>query len=122
MRGTAHQYTQLKSSVLRALKLKTRKERVFADEIGNADKRLGDAIVRFCETPRTRGEIVVFIGGNVDYVSLHYIMPLLEKGRLFYTMLHILRMPHQGFVTEDGIQHIKTTRLLLDSSKPQKVP
>ncbi|MCD8040537.1 MAG: putative DNA binding domain-containing protein [Clostridia bacterium] len=46
----------------------------------------GKAILEFCEIPRTRDEIVNFVGKSRNYVMSQIVAPLVEKGELKMTI------------------------------------
>ena len=45
-----------------------------------------EKIVSFCKTPRTREEIVSYIGLSKNYVISQIVQPLVEQGKLLLTM------------------------------------
>jgi len=75
---------------------------------------VNDAVVKFCETPKSRKEIAAFLGENLTHVIARYINPLIESERMFYTIPHIPQTPHQRFVNESGKRYIKTEEVILE--------
>ena len=57
---------------------------VTADEIGKAN--LPEAILQFCRRPRSRKELVAFTGKSQYYTMSAIVQPLLEAGKLKYTL------------------------------------
>lgn len=45
-----------------------------------------DALAEFCSTPRTREELVSFVGKSKNYVMSHIVNPLVENGTLKLTL------------------------------------
>ena len=56
------------------------------------------SVVEFCSNPRSRDEIVAFIGKSRNYVTSKFINPLVESGELKMTMPDKPRSPYQKFV------------------------
>lgn len=46
----------------------------------------GGSLLEFCTTPRTRDEIVAFVGKSKNYVMSHIVIPLVENGELKMTI------------------------------------
>lgn len=61
-------------------------------------KSVTDLLVDFCSIPRSRSEIVDFVGKSKNYVMSQIVRPLVEKGRLKMTMPDKPQSPHQRFV------------------------
>ena len=57
-----------------------------------------DSLVEFCSTPRTRAEIVAFVGKSKNYVISKLVNPLVESGKLKMTMPERPKSPDQRFV------------------------
>ncbi len=57
-----------------------------------------DSLVEFCCTPRTRAEIVAFVGKSKNYVISKLVNPLVESGKLKMTMPERPKSPDQRFV------------------------
>ena len=57
-----------------------------------------DSLVEFCSTPRTRAEIVAFVGKSKNYVMSKLVNPLVESGKLKMTMPERPKSPDQRFV------------------------
>ena len=57
-----------------------------------------DSLVEFCSTPRTRAEIVAFVGKSKNYVMSKMVNPLVESGKLKMTMPERPKSPDQRFV------------------------
>ena len=72
---------------------------VTADEIGKAN--LPEAILQFCRRPRSRKELVAFTGKSQYYTMSAIVQPLLEAGKLKYTLPDKPKSPKQRFVTTD---------------------
>lgn len=60
-----------------------------------------DSIVDFCVVPRTRGEIVSFVGKSKNYVMTQIVNPLIERVYLRLTMLEKPKSPYQKYVKVD---------------------
>lgn len=58
-----------------------------------------DAICAFCEVPRSRKEVGDYFGVGPSYVSVHYLMPLVQDGALMMTIPEKPRSKNQRFVT-----------------------
>ncbi|MBR1661725.1 MAG: putative DNA binding domain-containing protein [Acidaminococcaceae bacterium] len=72
---------------------------VTADEIGKAN--LPEAILQFCRQPRSRKELVAFTGKSQYYTMSAIVQPLLDAGKLKYTLPDKPKSPKQRFVTTD---------------------
>lgn len=57
------------------------------------------SILEYCETPRTRSEIVNFVGKSNNYVMSTLVKPLVEKGKLKMTIPSKPKSVYQKFVT-----------------------
>lgn len=57
-----------------------------------------DSIIDFCSTPRTRAEIVTFVGKSKNYVMSQIVNPLIEKGILKLTIPDKPKSPYQKYV------------------------
>ena len=57
-----------------------------------------DSLVEFCSTPRTRAEIVAFVGKSKNYVMSQIVSPLVENGKLKMTIPDKPKSPNQKFV------------------------
>lgn len=57
-----------------------------------------DSLIDFCSIPRTRGEIVDFVGKSKNHVMSHIVAPLVESGRLKMTIPEKPQSPNQRFV------------------------
>lgn len=57
------------------------------------------SILDYCETPRTRSEIVNFVGKSNNYVMSTLVKPLVEKGKLKMTIPSKPKSVYQKFVT-----------------------
>ena len=68
-------------------------------EIDKTD--LPAAILLFCKTPRTRKELVEFTGKSQYYTMSAIIQPLLESGKLQYTLPEKPKSPKQKFISVD---------------------
>lgn len=56
------------------------------------------SITEFCATPRTREEIVAFVGKSRNYVMSQIINPLIDSGKLRRTIPDKPKSPNQKFV------------------------
>ena len=59
---------------------------------------VSDSLLEFCSTPRTRGEIVSFVGKSKNYVMSQIVNPLVDSGKLKMTMPEKPKSPNQKFV------------------------
>ena len=59
---------------------------------------IGDSLVEFCSTPRTRAEIVAFVGKSKNYVMSQIVAPLVAEGKLKMTMPDKPKSSNQKFV------------------------
>ena len=59
---------------------------------------VGDAVIEFCSTPRTRAEIVAYVGKSQNYVMSQIVAPLVNQGRLKLTMPEKPKSAKQRFV------------------------
>ncbi len=59
---------------------------VMKNGIFSSSNSLEDALLDYCVIPRTRGEIVAFVGKSSNYVAAKIIAPLVEAGRLALTL------------------------------------
>lgn len=57
-----------------------------------------ESVVEFCSTPRTRAEIVDFIGKSKNYVMSKIVNPLVKGGKLRMTIPDKPKSPNQRFV------------------------
>lgn len=57
-----------------------------------------ESVVGFCSTPRTRAEIVDFIGKSKNYVMSKIVKPLVQGGKLRMTIPDKPKSPNQRFV------------------------
>jgi ATP-dependent DNA helicase RecG len=57
-----------------------------------------DSLVEFCSTPRTRAEIVKFVGKSKNYVMSHIVAPLIANSKLKMTMPNKPKSSNQKFV------------------------
>ena len=71
----------------------TLKNGLFANE-----DHLNDSLIDFCSVPRTRSEIVAFIGMSQNHVMSQIVTPLLDSGKLKMTMPEKPKSPYQKFV------------------------
>ena len=64
-----------------------------------SDEEPADAsVVEFCSTPRTRAEIVAFVGKSKNYVMAKIVNPLVKGGKLRMTIPDKPKSPNQRFV------------------------
>lgn len=59
-----------------------------------------DAVIEFCSSPRTRDEIVSFVGKSKNFVMSQIVNPLVESGKLKLTMPEKPKSPYQKYVRE----------------------
>ncbi len=59
---------------------------------------VSDSLVDFCSTPRTRDEIVAFIGKSKNYVMSDIVNPLVKSGKLKMTLPNKPKSSNQKFV------------------------
>ena len=59
---------------------------------------VSDSLIEFCTTPRTRAEIVAFVGKSKNYVMSHIVKPLVENGKLKMTVPNRPKSSNQKFV------------------------
>lgn len=59
---------------------------------------VSDSLVEFCSTPRSRAEIVAFVGKSKNHVMSHIVSPLVEGGKLKMTIPDKPKSPNQKFV------------------------
>ena len=59
---------------------------------------VNDSLVDFCETPRSRSEIVAFVGKSQNHVMSQIVSPLVEEGKLRLTMPEKPKSPNQKYV------------------------
>ena len=59
---------------------------------------VSDSLLEFCSAPRTRAEIVAFVGKSKNYVMSQIVSPLIESGKLKMTIPDKPKSPNQRFV------------------------
>ena len=57
-----------------------------------------ESVVEFCSIPRTRAEIVDFIGKSKNYVMSKIVKPLVQGGKRRMTIPDKPKSPNQRFV------------------------
>lgn len=57
-----------------------------------------EALVEFCSTPRTRSEIVSFVGKSKNHVMSQIVAPLVQSGKLKMTIPDKPKSSNQRFV------------------------
>lgn len=57
-----------------------------------------DSLAEFCTIPRSRSEIVAFVGKSKNHVMSQIVNPLVESGRLKLTMPDKPKSPNQKYV------------------------
>ncbi len=62
------------------------------------DEPADEAVVEFCTVPRTRAEIVAFVGKSKNYVMSKIVNPLVQGGKLRMTIPDKPKSPNQRFV------------------------
>lgn len=71
---------------------------VMKNGLFNATMPVEDSIAEFCTVPRTRGEIVAFVGKSKNHVMSQMVNPLVEAGVLRLTMPEKPKSPSQKYV------------------------
>ena len=61
---------------------------------------ISESLIEFCSTPRTRTEIVAFVGKSKNYVMSQIVTPLVESGELKMTIPEKPKSPNQQYVKE----------------------
>ncbi len=61
-------------------------------------KSLADSVVEFCSVPRTRAELISFVGKSRNYVMGDLVAPLVASGRLRLTLPDKPRSSNQKYV------------------------
>lgn len=56
------------------------------------------SVIEFCTTPRSRAELVAFVGKSKNYVMSQIINPLVENGKLKMTLPDKPKSPNQKYV------------------------
>lgn len=64
-------------------------------------KKAEDSLLAYCRTPRSREELVAFVGMSRFYVMGHFVRPLVESGQLKMTHPETPKSKGQRFVTAD---------------------
>lgn len=59
---------------------------------------ISDSLTEFCSVPRSRAEIVAFVGKSKNYVMSQIVNPLVESGKLKMTIPEKPKSPNQKFV------------------------
>lgn len=59
---------------------------------------ISESLVEYCTTPRTRAEIVTFVGKSKNYVMSQIVNPLVESKKLKMTIPEKPKSPSQKFV------------------------
>lgn len=57
-------------------------------------------LLEFCEIPRTRAEVVAFVGKSKNYVMSQIVTPLAQSGQLKMSLPDKLKSPSQKFGTK----------------------
>jgi hypothetical protein len=76
-----------------------------------------DALIKFCDTPKTRGELAEFLGTDKELAMEQYVRPLIEKGKIFYTIPDSPHTPQQRFVNGNGKEYVITRESLIQFCK-----
>lgn len=64
----------------------------------NNDKTSEEAILEFCSVPRSRAELIEFVGKSRTYVMMNVVNPLVASGKLRLTIPQKPKSPMQRFV------------------------
>lgn len=65
------------------------------------EKAENSPIIDFCSIPRSRDEIVAFVGKSKNYVMSQIVAPLVEEGKLKMTLPEKPKSSKQKFVKAD---------------------
>ena len=71
---------------------------IIKNKYNNDGKKIKNEILDFCETPRTREEIIKFTGKSRTYTMTKIIQPLIDKGLIKYTLPEKPKSSKQKFV------------------------
>ena len=71
---------------------------IYKTETGLEKEDLEDALLRFCDEPRTRAELVDFTGLSRYYTMSNLVQPLVAQGKLRMTIPDKPKSPKQRFV------------------------
>ena len=71
---------------------------IYKTETGLEKEDLEDALLRFCEEPRSRAELVDFTGLSRYYTMSNLVQPLVAQGKLRMTIPDKPKSPKQRFV------------------------
>lgn len=95
-------------TIRRVLRKAGMPEAVFDDKHGSFTvtvykrRRAGDnGLIGFCSTPRTRSEILAFLGTDSYYAFKNVIDPLVRSGKLLLTLPEKPRSKYQRYVASD---------------------
>lgn len=72
---------------------------IIKNKYNNDGKKIKNEILDFCETPRTREEIIKFTGKSRTYTMTKIIQPLIDKGLIKYTLPEKPKSSKQKFVS-----------------------
>ncbi len=72
------------------------------DDIRTVDQA-DEALLDFCSMPRSRREIISFVGKSPNYVTAKIIRPLVASGKLSLTMPDKPQSPKQRFVVARNV-------------------
>lgn len=70
-------------------------------------KKAKESLLAYCRTPRSREELVAFVGMSRFYVMGHFVKPLVESGQLAMTHPSTPKSKEQRFVTADSSREKK---------------
>lgn len=71
---------------------------IMKNGIFDENKSILEKVIDFCSIPRTRTEIVDFVGKSKNYVMTKIVLPLFDDGKLTMTMPDKPKSPNQKFV------------------------
>lgn len=78
----------------------TQHRKLVKEDVGVYDSdSVEAAILRFCEEPRSRAELIEFLGMSRFYVMAKYIQPMVESGSLVQTVPDKPKSSKQRFIT-----------------------
>ena len=72
-----------------------------AGAITSESTRTPQAILEFCSSPRSRTELLAFIGTTRSYAMRTFVQPLIDSGKLRLTMPEKPKSPYQQYVRSD---------------------
>jgi hypothetical protein len=90
------------------------RQRLSADKLRTKlGKDVKEAIIEFCNTPKSRGDIRELLGIKTDLADDKFINSLVRSGRLFYTVPEVPPSPQQHFVNANAKRYVKSNEAVL---------